>query len=236
MNTPVDRLLPPPPDWMTLRDETPPCVTNPRIYQRLSDEVESPRYDRRHDHPLRLSAAEREARIKRANLLDRVESGAASACVHACPRFAECLHNALTTPAYGYVAATTPEQRRTLRDRLDAPAVSDNTSEMNDYLCGAPRLSGQRVPTEAIIEAIHNNPHAGDTAIARIVGCSARTISRYRRRAGHNVPVSQPAPLAVTPARAVAAWATMHTPDTGNTRLSLSDDSPAQRPLFAATA
>lgn len=192
-------LLPPPP-WMTIRPGIAPCVTNPDLYQRLSDDVAGPQptQSRRQQSTAR--------RKKRAVLMDRLGSAASSACA-ACPLFDKCLFDAVTGDIHGFVAATEPADRARIRRMLNVtPArgwVSDAEAGVSGAVSSKPRTDRDQI---AILLAEH--PDWTMSEIARRVGCSPHTVSRHKRRLA-SADMSRPTGPKITPARVRAAYDTL---------------------------
>lgn len=128
-----------------------PCVQDPHLYL-----VE---LDPANRHPGRIA-----------------QERARTLCQQRCPRFIECLSDALVGPdTAGFVAGTTPSDRVALRDAMN---LTQRSVEVGQYNGEGPS-HGQEVDYALMDQVIHDNPGATRAQIAEMVGCSATSVKRY---------------------------------------------------------
>lgn len=186
MSTAVD--VPP---WVKVHPGQTPCVSNPELFRRVSDEE---------DRRSKLSSPAREA--QRATLMRQLVD-AAEACCWACPLRSECLHDAVTgLPVAGFVAGTTSKDRRRLRATLEVPRPVD--VDLTHAATGR-HQQGHRISVDDTIATMEAHPTWTVTQVAQHLGCAAVTVRRHlrRRRAGQGAPAPRPS---LTPGDVDATW------------------------------
>lgn len=89
-----------------------------------------------------------------------------------------CLYTAVVKhEVAGFVAGTTPSQRRRIGQQLGVTVVQDDL----DVVCGLPRRRGQ-VSHEAVLRMRRADPNLPLGVIAMRLGCSLSTVKRHLRR------------------------------------------------------
>ena len=115
-----------------------------------------------------------EQQARREVLLDR----AAAVCTD-CPLLESCLYHAVVErDIAGFVAGTTAEQRRQIRDLLEIRVRPDNL----DSVTGVPP-TGRQVNHAEIVRLRSQSPHMSLDTIAQRIGCSLSTVKRHLRQA-----------------------------------------------------
>lgn len=142
---------------------TPGCVTDAVLFHRLEDVA--PGGD---DAALRARA---------------------SAICGRCPLAAQCLYDAVVRhDVAGFVAGTTPQQRRSIRARVGARVEADNF----DTLAGV-GAAGRPVDRAEVLRLRRANPDETLEQLALRLGCSTSTIKRHLRKVRAGVMDERPA-------------------------------------------
>lgn len=179
------------PSWVKVRPGQAPCVSNPELFRRVSDEE-----DRRR----KLSSPTREA--QRAALMAQLVD-AAEGCCRVCPLRRECLHDAVTgLPVAGFVAGTTSKDRRRLRATLEVPRPVD--VDLTHAATGR-HQQGHRISVDDTIATMEAHPMWTVTQVAQHLGCAAVTIRRHLKRRRPDQGTGTPRPT-LTPSDVDATW------------------------------
>lgn len=96
----------------------------------------------------------------------------------ACPLFVECLYRSVVeVDVSGYVACTTEEQRRAMRQVLGV-----EIGQPAPGVIGAPRVGAGPVDHESVVAMRQAYPNDTCQQLAERLGCSTSTIKRHLRR------------------------------------------------------
>jgi hypothetical protein len=120
------------------------------------------------------SSAPRRTRERYAQLVREAKTVCA-----ACPLFTDCLFNAVVEhDVTGFVAGTTANQRRSMRNLLNVDIQADDF----DQLAGA-RGTRRPVSHEEVLRLRAQYPNDSLESLAMRLGCSLSTVKRHLRRA-----------------------------------------------------
>ena len=96
----------------------------------------------------------------------------------ACPLFVECLYRSVVeVDVSGYVACTTEDERRAMRDMLGV-----EIGQPAPGVIGAPRVGAGPVDHESVVAMRQAYPNDTCHQLAERLGCSTSTIKRHLRR------------------------------------------------------
>lgn len=148
--------------------EPTPCSEQPFLYWQLDPDATPP------------ASPQGKAR------LDMVRRTASELCQSRCPRFEQCLRDAVFgQPVAGFVAGTTEDQRDQLRSILQ---VESEPVANIGRLAGA--ADGVGVNAAQVMHLISTYPKATNSELGRLANCDPHTIARYRRT-GRRVPAAE---------------------------------------------
>lgn len=123
-------------------------------------------------------------------------------CSHRCPRFAECLRDALAGPEVdGFVAGTTDTERRRLRRTL---GVTPQQVDI-DRAAGTQPKVGDAFSIERTAQMVAAHPQETNVQLAERLGCSPVTVKRHRAKIAKRQPRGDGSPT-VGPQQARAAY------------------------------
>ncbi len=126
----------------------------------------------------------------------------AEAICAACPLRAQCLYDAVVRfDVAGFVAGTTPEQRRAIRARVGARVESENLDTAAGVVAG-----GRPVDGDEVLRLRRSNPDETLEQIAMRLGCSTSTVKRHLRKVRKAAAIDErPTRRVPTPAEVMAA-------------------------------
>lgn len=154
---------------------TPGCVTDAALFHRLEEGT--------------------------AGVEDAALRARATAICGRCPLAAQCLYDAVVRhDVAGFVAGTSPQQRRTIRARVGARVEADNF----DTLAGV-SASGRLIDRAEVLRLRRSNPDETLEQLALRLGCSTSTVKRHLRKVRAGVIGERPARRVPTKAEVLDA-------------------------------
>lgn len=132
-----------------------------------------------------------------------------------CPLRQSCLYDAVTRhDVSGFVAGTTPSQRRQIRNLLKVEVQPDDF----DQMVGA-RATRRPVSHEEVLRLRSSHPNDSLDVLAMRLGCSLSTVKRHLRRARRGEsPAAKPTKVPPTVEAVLAAFETVTAPRTVRSR------------------